>query len=102
MLYDPYMRAMTVTEVRANFRAVLERVKQGDTVEIIQNGEVVAALLHPSRLSQKPKMEAAEAAERLRRILAEARVQPPEREIGLSLERAEELIAAIRAERGEG
>jgi prevent-host-death family protein len=44
---------MTVTEARANFRQVIERVKSGEEIPLSQNGEVVAVLIHPKRLSSR-------------------------------------------------
>jgi prevent-host-death family protein len=44
---------MTVTEARANFRQVIERVKGGEEIPLSQNGEVVAVLIHPKRLSSR-------------------------------------------------
>ncbi len=87
---------MTVTEARAKMREVLERVKQGEEIEITQNGEVVAVWLHPSKLRYRARTEAIREAERLAERLREARSAPFELKGSYTLEEAEERIREIR------
>jgi prevent-host-death family protein len=47
------MITMTVTEARARMREVLEHVKEGFDVELSQNGQVIAVIVHPSKLHSR-------------------------------------------------
>jgi prevent-host-death family protein len=47
------MITMTVTEARARMREALEHVKEGQEVELSQNGQVVAVIVHPSKLQSR-------------------------------------------------
>ena len=91
---------MSVSELRANLRDALERVEKGEEIEVTRDGTVTAVLLHPSRLRSRARAaEALAGAERIRQRLEEARLRPLTKEGGLSPERAEEMIAEIRAQR---
>ena len=59
------MMTISVSELRTNLRAVLERVKRGEEVRLTQNGEVVAAVLHPDTLRWRVRTPNTLAAERL-------------------------------------
>lgn len=79
---------------------VIERVKRGEEIEITQNGEVVAAMLHPSKLKVRIRTPNTVAAEKLMAEMRRMKDEPlPEFGEGMSLERAEEMIQKIRAER---
>lgn len=95
------MTTISVTEVRARLRAVLDLVKNGDEVVITQNGDPVAVLVHPSRLRARragPALDAAAA--RLERLHA-ARSRRPARGVGLAPERAQQLVDDVRWDRDE-
>ena len=47
------MLTMTVTEARARMREALEHVKEGQEVELSQNGQVIAVIVHPSKLHSR-------------------------------------------------
>ena len=47
------MLTMTVTEARARMREALEHVKEGYEVELSQNGQVIAVIVHPSKLHSR-------------------------------------------------
>ena len=47
------MLTMTVTEARARMREALEHVKEGHEVELSQNGQVIAVIVHPSKLHSR-------------------------------------------------
>ena len=47
------MLTMTVTEARARMREALEHVKAGQEVELSQNGQVIAVIVHPSKLQSR-------------------------------------------------
>ena len=92
------MATISVSELRSKMKDVLERVKQGEEVEITQNGEVVSVMLHPSCLQQRIRTPNTIAADKLMEEMARLKNEPfPEP--GLSMEYAEDLIRHIRAER---
>lgn len=94
------MTVLTVTEARAQLPALLDRVGEGEEITITRHGVPAAVLLRPDRARiRRPAVQRVldEAAE-LGRQLEEARgkpLPPPT----MTLARAEELIAAIRADR---
>ena len=98
-LYAEGMTTISVSEMRSNLREVLERVKQGEEVHVTQNGEIVAALLHPDRLKWRVRTPHTLAAERL---LAEFDEPLPLPEASLSRDEGEALVERIRRERDEG
>ena len=65
MAYNESMTTVSVSELRANLKTVLESVKRGEEVRVTQNGEVVAAVLHPDALQWRVKTPNTLAAERL-------------------------------------
>lgn len=93
------MATIGVTELRANLRDVLDRVKRGEEVIVTQNDEAVAALLHPSKLRMRLRTPNTEAADALLERLREAVRDRPDRGVGLTSERAEAMAADLRSER---
>jgi prevent-host-death family protein len=92
---------VSVSEVRSQLRAVLDRVKQGDEVVLTQNGQAVAVLVHPARLRARRAGRSWDAAtERLDRM-RDARRRRPGRGAGLAPGRAEELADEVRRARDE-
>lgn len=93
-----YMTVITMSEARRTLAHQLDLVQRGEEIEISRYGEVVARLVAP----RKPRNAAAAAA--LRRAdeigawLEAARDQPLMTDV-ITAERAEELIADIRAGR---
>ena len=90
------MTTIGVTELRAQLKGVLERVKQGEAFTITQNDEVVAALLHPSKLPPRLSTPSTLAADDLLTEMARLRQNPPPLESSLSPEYAEALVQEIR------
>lgn len=84
-------------------RQAIEKVKAGEEVEITQNGEVVAVWVHPSRRRPMVRTPSTVAAERLHEELERLRREKPplDEATGLSVERTQELVDAIRAQRDE-
>ena len=90
---------MTVSEARAALPEVLNRVEAGEQVTITRHGRAVAVVVRPDimwHLSRSDDLTAQ--AEQLQRIIQAAgeREMPSGR---ISIEYAEELVAAIRADR---
>ncbi|MFI5046301.1 MAG: type II toxin-antitoxin system Phd/YefM family antitoxin [Acidimicrobiia bacterium] len=91
-------RTVTVSDARATLPEILERVTAGEEVTLTRHGVPVAVVVRPDRLRIRRAEEAIAAAERLSDLIEESGrrpLAPPT----LSLERAEELLAALRADR---
>ena len=95
-----YMAMITMSEARRTLAHQLDLVQSGEEIEISRYGEVVAVLVPPRRGRNAAAAEAMRQAEEIGRRLEEARKQPlvPG---SMTEERAEELIAAIRADRDQ-
>jgi prevent-host-death family protein len=90
---------VSVSEARARLPDLIRRVEGGEEVTITRHGETVAVLIHPDLLRHRHAGEALESAARVHDILAGARAASLPESPGLTAERAEELIAQIRAGR---
>jgi prevent-host-death family protein len=99
-MYNPSMASMSVSELRAHLRDALERVQKGEEIEVTRDGRVAAVLMHPSRIRMRTRAaEALAGAEQIRRRIEAARDLPLSATGGVSAERAEEMVAEIRASR---
>jgi prevent-host-death family protein len=90
---------LTVSEARASLADLVDRVIDGDEVTLTRHGVPVAVLVQPSALRVRRADGALEAAATLRDRRAKARSAGLRTNPTLSAERAEELIAQIRADR---
>jgi antitoxin (DNA-binding transcriptional repressor) of toxin-antitoxin stability system len=90
---------MTVSEARAALPEVLDRVADGEEVTITRHGRPVAVVVRPDVLRSRRARGALEDGERVHELLAEAATAEVPAGPGLTSERAEELIAGIRADR---
>jgi len=95
------MTTLTISEARASLPQVLDRVEGGDEVTITRHGRVVAVITRPEALAARRASKALAEADVIADLLTEARARPLPTP-GLSVDRAEELIAAIRAGRDQG
>jgi prevent-host-death family protein len=93
---------MTVSEARAALPAVLDRVEAGEEITITRHGRPVAIVRSADGRYHGRAAEAFAEAERLRVRLEAARDRPLSTGFVMTEERAEELIAAIRADRDSG
>jgi hypothetical protein len=105
------MTTMTVSEARSALPEVLDRVAGGEEITITRHGRPVAVVIRPDILWSRRVGGALGDAERIHELLTEAAGTPLPEEAGLTeeagrpggtgltAERAEELIAAIRAGR---
>jgi len=94
------MATMTVSEARAALPEVLDRVAGGEEITITRHGRPVAVVVRPDVLWSRNRAGAVLAeAERIHELLGEAAAAPLPEGPGLTAERAEELIAEIRAGR---
>jgi PHD/YefM family antitoxin component YafN of YafNO toxin-antitoxin module len=90
------MGTMTVSEARAALPEVLDRVADGEEVTITRHGRPVAVMVRPDVLWSRRSRAVLDDAERIHTLLAEAAAAEGP---GLTAQRAEELIAGIRAGR---
>jgi antitoxin (DNA-binding transcriptional repressor) of toxin-antitoxin stability system len=94
------MSTIPAAKARAALPAILDRVRAGEEVTITRHGEPVAVVVRPDRLGVRRASVAIAAGEQLLAELEEARNRPLPQP-GITNERAEELVAAIRRERDE-
>ena len=93
------MAVMTVSEARAALPEVLNRVADGEEITITRHGRPVAVIVRPDILwSRSHASDLLEQAERLNEMLRAAAGSPRSPD-GISVEYAEELVAAVRADR---
>jgi prevent-host-death family protein len=89
---------MTVSEARAAMPELLDRVLAGDEVTITRHGQPVAVVVRPDALRSRRAEAALASAAKLGGLLAASK-RTPLTAAGLSVARAEELIAEIDAGR---
>jgi prevent-host-death family protein len=90
---------MTVSEVRANLPALLDRVDGGEEITITRHGIPAAVLVHPAMLRIRRVPAIVRDAERVHDLLETARGAPFPTTGAVNEARAEELIREIRAGR---
>jgi len=93
------MVSMTVSEARAALPELLSRVEGGEEITITRHGRAVAVLVGLDVLRRRRADAAFEDAGRIHELLTQAAAEPLPEGPGLTAERAEELIAAIRTGR---
>ena len=91
------MSTWNVTEARAHLPEILQRVEAGDEVTLTRHGRPVAVIVRPDAIRCRRATPAVEAAAQLTASIdaAVTTSAPP----GLTPDRAEEMVAAIRSER---
>ena len=94
--------AMTVSEARAALPSLLTRVDGGEEITITRHGKPVAVVVRPDALRSRRASAALGKAAHLHELVESARATALPPSVGMSAERAEELIAAIRKDRDEG
>lgn len=92
---------MTVSEARAALPEILDRVLDGEEVTVTRRGKPVAVVVSPDRLRVRRAEEALAAAAVVRGALERGREQPLSVRPGLAGERADALVARVRAGRSE-
>ena len=93
------MVSMTISEARAALPELLSRVEQGEEITITRHGRPAAVLVRPDALRSRRAAAALEDAARIHDLVAQAAADPLPEGSGLTTQRAEELIAEIRAGR---
>ena len=93
---------MTVSEARAALPQILDRVLAGEEVTLTRHGQPVAVVVRPDMLRARRAGDAFAVAERVRDLLEQSgRTRLRDRPT-LSEERAEALVADVRAARSTG
>jgi len=99
-MYNLLVTSMSASEARAALLELLNRVENGEEVTITRHGRPVAVLVRPDALRVRRAEVVLDDATRIHDLLAEAAATPLPEGTGLTEQRAEELIADIRASRG--
>jgi antitoxin (DNA-binding transcriptional repressor) of toxin-antitoxin stability system len=99
-MYNLLVTSMSTSEARAALLELLNRVENGEEVTITRHGRPVAVLVRPDALRVRRAEVVLDDATRIHDLLAEAAATPLPEGTGLTEQRAEELIADIRASRG--
>jgi antitoxin (DNA-binding transcriptional repressor) of toxin-antitoxin stability system len=93
------MTTMTASEARASLPEILDRVLAGEEVTITRHGQPVAVVVRPDALIPRRADEALGSAQRLRELLAQGRTTRLRARPTLSEQRADTLVADVRAAR---
>jgi antitoxin (DNA-binding transcriptional repressor) of toxin-antitoxin stability system len=93
------MISMSASEARAALPELLNRVEDGEEVTIIRHGRPVAVLVRPDALRVRRAEVVLDEAALIHDLLVEAAAAPLPEGAGLTEQRAEDLIAEIRASR---
>ena len=96
------MAELPVSEARASLPQVLDRVERGEEVTITRHGRAVAVLMRPDLLRARRASGASAEAERVAEVVRSGRHSRILAGGGLAADRAEELVAEIRADRDVG
>ena len=92
------MVSLTVSQARASLPELLTRVEEGEEVTITRHGRPVAVLVRPDVMRSRANV-IIEDAGRIHDLIAAAGVSELPADGGLTPERAEELVRAIRSGR---
>lgn len=90
---------MTVSEARAALPQILDRVLAGEEVTITRHGKPVAVVVRPDALRSRRADEALAAAATVRAVLDRTSGSRLRHRPTLSRQRAEALVAGVRAAR---
>ncbi len=90
---------MTVSQARAALPEILERVRAGEEVTLTRHGVAVAVVVRPDVLRSRRAEGILQAAARIGEALDQARHTPISSRPSMTPERADELVADVRAGR---
>lgn len=93
------MTTMSASEARAALPEILDRVLAGEEVTITRHGEAVAVVVRPDTIRVRRADQALADAERLRDLLDRGRASRLSDAPGMTVERAEQLVAEVTAAR---
>jgi prevent-host-death family protein len=92
------MLIYNVTDARANLPGILDRVAAGEEVTVTRHGQPVAVIVRPDTLRPRRAAQTLADSEQLGQLLVDMKDQPRP-DGSLSNDRAEQLVAAVRADR---
>lgn len=99
------MTQLNVTALRAHLRDALTKVASGESIEITQDGQVVAVLMHPEQARTRrrtPNLEAAAQVQAMYKAKRDAYLQTGQRSLAtVSPEVAQGLLDELRRHRSE-
>ena len=90
------MAIVSVSELREDLEGVLERVVEGEDVVVVQGGEPVAVLVHPSTLRDRAVEITADVVDELVRRLGDAPLERPDSDESRSGEREASMLEQLR------
>ncbi|MHB1787312.1 MAG: type II toxin-antitoxin system Phd/YefM family antitoxin [Acidimicrobiales bacterium] len=90
---------MTISEARAALPEVLDRVGRGEEVTITRHGRPVAVVVRPDALRSRRAEQAVRMADQTLAVLAAGRRSLLSCTKGITADRADELVSAIRTDR---
>jgi prevent-host-death family protein len=95
------MSSTSITEARAALPSIVDRVINGEEITLTRHGVPVAVVVRPDRLRSPQASGLLERVAQLRATLDEAGSQPLDIGVGITAERADELVAHVDWSRGE-
>jgi PHD/YefM family antitoxin component YafN of YafNO toxin-antitoxin module len=99
LLYNIFMAAIPASEARATLPEILDRVQDGEEITITRHGKPVAVVIRPDIMWSRTRAELVlDEATTLHNMLITAE-DAQTLSSGVSARYAEELVAAIRADR---
>ncbi|HVB04865.1 MAG TPA: type II toxin-antitoxin system Phd/YefM family antitoxin [Acidimicrobiales bacterium] len=93
------MATMTISEARSALAEVLDRVGRGEEITITRHGRPVAVVVRPDALRSRRAEQVLRTAEHTRALLEAGRRRELSRASGITADRADELVSAIRTDR---
>ncbi|MCU0259754.1 MAG: type II toxin-antitoxin system Phd/YefM family antitoxin [Ilumatobacteraceae bacterium] len=93
------MATLSASQARAALPEVLDRVAAGEEITITRHGEAIAVVVRPDALRVRRADRATADAERVRQLLELARTRPLLPSPSITPDRAERLVADVRAAR---
>lgn len=90
---------LSVSEARASFPQLLDRVVAGDEVTITRHGQAIAVVVRPDTLRVRRSSAAIAAAEAVRALLERGRRTPLTERATMTVAGAEALLSEVRAGR---
>jgi prevent-host-death family protein len=95
------MSTISVSEARAAMPEILDRVSQGDEVTLTRHGLPVAVIVRPDTLRSRRAESAQKQAASVHELLNVGRRARLAEQPSLTADRAEELVAEVRALRSD-
>jgi prevent-host-death family protein len=97
--YTLVMTSIAASQARATFPEILDRVLAGEEITITRHGQPVAVVVRPDSIRMRRADRALGDAERLRELVRRGASSDLATAPVLSAQRADELIADVRASR---